>query len=106
MSIDPRIQITGESQSEAVQSARTADRQVATNKTAQVAPGSGEDTVSISSTHQEVQSLTVSLQNVPEVRTDRVNSLRSQIQQGQYQPSSQKVADAIVQEHGKVNVTA
>lgn len=106
MSIDPRIQITGEAQSEAVQSARTTDRQNAANKTNQAVPNGGEDTVSISSAHQEVQSLTASLANVPEVRTDRVNSLRSQIQQGQYQPSSQKVADAIVQEHGKVNVTA
>jgi flagellar biosynthesis anti-sigma factor FlgM len=106
MSIDPRIQITGEAQSEAVQSARTTDRQAAANKTPQVALGSGEDTVSISSTHQEVQSLKVSLANVPEVRTERVNSLRSQIQQGRYQPSSEKVADAIVAEHGKVGVTA
>src|SRR5277367_1141601 len=100
MSIDPRIQVNSEAQSEAVQSARTTDRQAATNKTAQAAPHGSEDTVSISSTHQEVQSLTVSLAAVPDVRTERVASLRSQIQQGQYQPSSQKVADAIVQEYG------
>src|SRR5271154_769346 len=108
MNIDPKIQLTtNDAQSEAVQSARTADRQVsASDKAAKTAPASGEDTVSLSSTHHEVQSLTASLSGGPEVRSDLVNNLRTQIQQGQYQPSSQKVADAIAREHGKLDVTA
>lgn len=105
MNIDPKIQITGDAQSEPVQSQRTGDRVSGTSKAAQVLPGSGEDTVSISSTHQEVQSLTASLTAVPEVRSQLVSSFRERIQQGQYQPSSNQVADAIAQEYGKLNVS-
>jgi flagellar biosynthesis anti-sigma factor FlgM len=51
-----------------------------------------------------VQTLAANLENVPEIRSDRVQSLRAQVSQGQYQPSSQSVADAIVREYGQVNL--
>jgi flagellar biosynthesis anti-sigma factor FlgM len=57
---------------------------------------SGEDTFSLSSTHDVVQSLTASLASVPEVRTDRVSALQQRVSSGSYQPASQNVADAII----------
>jgi flagellar biosynthesis anti-sigma factor FlgM len=108
MNIDPKIQVTSDGQPERVQGPRSAERPDSNGTSrptlAPASGASGEDTVSLSSTHQEAQSLTSSLASVPEVRSQLVNSFREQIQQGQYQPSSQKVADAIAQEHGKVNL--
>ena len=57
---------------------------------------SGEDTLSLSSTHEVVQALTASLASVPEIRTQRVAALQQRVNSGVYQPESQKVADAII----------
>jgi|SRR5271156_3720680 len=105
MYVDPKIQFPSDSQPEQVTSTKNA-----ANPSGGAAKATGassnEDTVSLSSKHGEVQTLATNLASVPEVRTDRVNSLRGQVSQGQYQPSSQKVADAIVREYGKVNLQA
>lgn len=107
MNIDPKIQVANDGQPEQVQSTRTAERSLGgTSKAAQAGASRGEDTVSLSSTHQEAQSLTASLTAVPEVRSQLVSSFQQQIAQGQYQPSSEKVADAIAREYGKLKVTA
>ncbi len=107
MSIDTKIQFPTDSQPEPVQiSKNTANSSTGAAKPAGVSPAGGEDTVSISSKHTEVQTLATSLKAVPEVRTARVDSLKAQVQKGQYQPASQHVADAILKEHGKVNARA
>jgi anti-sigma28 factor (negative regulator of flagellin synthesis) len=46
-----------------------------------------------------VQTLKASLLNVPEIRIDRVNALQQKVSTGQYVPSSEKIADAIIAEH-------
>jgi negative regulator of flagellin synthesis FlgM len=97
MKIDPRVQLPSDNQPDPVKSSRSSSAQSKGATGASGAnPAAGEDTVSISSTHGELQSLTASLANVPEVRTDRVNALQQQVNSGQYQPDSQKIADAIL----------
>jgi flagellar biosynthesis anti-sigma factor FlgM len=75
-------------------------------KTRGISSSGGEDTVSLSTAHGEVQTLAAGVAAVPEVRTERVNSLREQISKGQYQPTSQQVAGALIRDHGKVNLQA
>jgi len=105
MSIDSKIQFPSESQQpEQVSTTRnTSSTSKGAARSSGISPGRGEDTVSISSTHGEVQALTAGLSTVPEVRSGRVDALRAQVEQGSYQPASAKVADAIVKEYGKYN---
>jgi negative regulator of flagellin synthesis FlgM len=107
MYIDGKVQFPSDAQAEAVKTSKNVGGSAtgAANKQAGVSPASGEDTFSLSSKHGQVQVLAASLAAVPEVRTERVNSLREQLNQGQYRPASGKVADAILQEHGKVSVS-
>jgi flagellar biosynthesis anti-sigma factor FlgM len=108
MKIDPRIPYTGETQQpDSVKNTRSSGAaSQSASKSTGLDPTAGEDTVSLSSTHGEVQSLTAAVANVPEVRTDRVTALQQQIGKGQYQPSSQNVADAIIKEYRKANTQA
>ena len=109
MYIDPKIQFPNDSPPDPLTGARTASTPAigGASKGGSVAPASTDgDTVSLSSTHGEIQTLTASLANVPEIRTDRVDSLREQVGQGTYQPSSQRVADAIVREYSRVSQLA
>ena len=104
MFIDGKLQFPTDSQPEQVKTTKNAGGSAAgTVKLGGVSSSSGEDTVSLSRTHGEVQALTAVVAAVPEVRTERVTSLREQISKGQYQPTSQQVADALIREHGKVN---
>ncbi|HEY2461199.1 MAG TPA: flagellar biosynthesis anti-sigma factor FlgM [Candidatus Acidoferrum sp.] len=97
MIIDPRLQFPTDSQPEPLKNTRTsgATAQTAANNTG-TKPAVGEDTVSISSTHSDIQTLTSNLANVPEVRTHRIDALQQSVTSGQYKPDSQKVADAIL----------
>lgn len=107
MQIDPKIQFPNDAQPDAVASPRSPGAAAAgATKPVGVSPSAGEDTVSLSSAHGEVQTLAASLGSVPEVRSDRVTALSNQVRQGQYAPPSQQVADAIIKEHGKLNVRA
>jgi flagellar biosynthesis anti-sigma factor FlgM len=97
MKIDPRVQLPGDIQPDAVKASRKSGVQSpAASGAAGVKPSSGEDTVNISSAHGDVQTLSASLANVPEVRAPQVNALRQQVNSGQYRPDSQKVADALI----------
>ena len=97
MKIDPRIQLPGDVQPELIRNSRkSAVQPTGTADTGGVRPAAGEDTVSISSTHSDVQTLKANLANVPDVRTDRVAALQQRVSTGQYQPDSGKVADAII----------
>ena len=97
MKIDPRVPLPGDNQPAPVKGSRTSGaKSGGASSTAGASSAGGEDTVNISSTHGELQSLTASLANVPEVRTDRVSALQPQVSSGHYQPDSQKIADAIL----------
>jgi flagellar biosynthesis anti-sigma factor FlgM len=107
MFIDGKVQFPADSQPEQVKTTKnTGGTPAGTARSGGVSSGSGEDTFSLSSTHGEVQALSAGVASVPEVRAERVNSLREQISKGQYQPTSQQVADALIREHGKVNLQA
>jgi flagellar biosynthesis anti-sigma factor FlgM len=107
MPIDPIIPVPGNAQPEPVKSTRSGGASASSSASAaNVRPASGEDTVSLSSTHGEVQSLTASFANVPEVRTGRVNALQQLVSGDQYQPDSGKVADAIIADHSRVSAKA
>jgi flagellar biosynthesis anti-sigma factor FlgM len=58
----------------------------------------GEDTVSLSGTHSDVQRLTSAVSQVPEVRAERIAALQGKVRSGNFQPDSQKVADAVIAE--------
>ena len=107
MFIDGKVQFPTDSQPEQVKTAKnTGGTSAGAVKSGGASSSSGEDTVSLSSTHGEVQALAAGVAAVPEVRTERVTGLREQISKGQYQPTSQQVADALIREHGKVNLKA
>jgi flagellar biosynthesis anti-sigma factor FlgM len=107
MKIDPRIQLPGDAQPDRVQTTKNAGTksQGAASSTG-VSPAAGEDSVKLSSTHGDVQTLAASLANVPDVRIDRVQAFQQRVRNGQYNPDSGKVADAIIRDHAKVSVKA
>jgi flagellar biosynthesis anti-sigma factor FlgM len=105
MCIDPTIQFPSDARAEQVSSTKNA-----ANATGGASKSSGptasmwEDRVSLSSTHEDVQMLAAGLASVPEVRAERVSALKQRVSSGQYQPSSEKVAEAIVREYSGIHV--
>ncbi len=107
MKIDPRIQLPGDIQQEAVRNSRkSGGASSGASDASSAKPAADEDTVSISSTLGDVQTLKTSFASVPEVRTPLVNALRQQVNSGQYQPDSLKVADAVLAEQAGANNAA
>jgi flagellar biosynthesis anti-sigma factor FlgM len=100
MKIDPRVQFPGDIQPDAVKnSGKTSVHSTRAAGANGVKPAAGEDTVNISSTHGDLQTLKASFAHVPEVRTALVTALRQQVNTGQFQPDSLKVADAVIADH-------
>ncbi len=56
---------------------------------------SGVDTTALSTGQGRVAALVSQLQNVPDVRQDKVDSLRTAIQQGEYKVSPEQIAAAM-----------
>lgn len=56
----------------------------------------GGDKVEFSSGSRDVMKMQEILQGTPEVREDKVNSLKKQIEQGTYQVDSHKIADKML----------
>jgi flagellar biosynthesis anti-sigma factor FlgM len=107
MKIDPRVQLPADTQPDRVQNAgKSGVHSTSAAKNTGVSPATGEDTVKLSSTHAQVQTLAAQLNNVPEVRTNRVQALQQQIHGGQYHPDSKQVADAIIKEHSGASAKA
>jgi flagellar biosynthesis anti-sigma factor FlgM len=101
MKIDPRTQLPGEVQSTPVKTSRNAGAAPSFKQSTGVNPAAGEDTVRISSTHTDLQTLKANLAAVPEVRVDRVDTLQQQVNSGYYKPDSQRVADAIIADQSR-----
>lgn len=57
-----------------------------------------EDKLDLSNRGSEVNNFIDKLKELPDVRQDKVNSLRDQIASGSYNPSSEKIADAILKD--------
>jgi len=99
MKIDPRIQFTGELQSDQVKDTKgNAVRSQPGAQSGAANSVTGGDTVQLSSKHGEIQQLAAQVADVPDVRVDRVAPLQAKVQSGEYQPDSQKVAAAMLAE--------
>jgi flagellar biosynthesis anti-sigma factor FlgM len=96
MKVDPNIQSIINAQSESVQNGKTTRTQGAASEGSTAGQVDGSDTVEFSQKFAEVQQLTSKLQQLPDVRSERVSMLRQQIQQGTYNPKSSDVAAAIL----------
>jgi flagellar biosynthesis anti-sigma factor FlgM len=94
MKIDSRIPAPDNSRTDQVNDPRSgaAKNSSATNG------GEPNDTVQLSSDQATVRQLVSQLNQVPEVRQQRVSSLQAEVQSGQFQRSDQQVANAIVNE--------
>ena len=57
-----------------------------------------EDKLDLSNRGSEVNTFIDKLKELPDVRQDKVNSLREQIASGNYNPSSAEIADAILKD--------
>ncbi|HME58163.1 MAG TPA: flagellar biosynthesis anti-sigma factor FlgM [Terracidiphilus sp.] len=99
MKIDPRVQSSGELQSDRVKDTKgSAVRAQSDAKSEGAKSVPNGDTVQLSSRHSEIQQLSAQAANVPDVRVDRVAPLQAKVRSGGYQPDSQKVADAMLTE--------
>ena len=99
MKIDPKVQFPDNSQPERVSGKRSGDvAPKSGHQTTGVNSPTGEDTVSLSGTHNEVHNLASAISHVPEVRTERIAALQSKVQSGNYKPDSEKIADAVISE--------
>lgn len=56
----------------------------------------GEDQAELSGVHIQVQALVGQALQLPEIRPERVQALRQAVASGQYQPSPQEVAGALL----------
>ena len=54
------------------------------------------DQVSISNETKEIQNIKETLENKPEIRQEKVDQIKNQIQNGNYQVDSQKIAEKII----------
>ena len=57
------------------------------------------DTVVISEAAKRIQEARAQLDEIPDVREDKVAELRNQIQNGTYQPDAEKTANKLLKEH-------
>ena len=94
MRIDPQIPATDPTATSSVSNQRSG----AAANTSSGVSGEPSDTVQLSSAQSVLSSLVSQLANVPDVRQQKVDALRVQIQSGQYQIDNQQVANAIVDE--------
>jgi negative regulator of flagellin synthesis FlgM len=100
MLIDPKIQFPSDARAEqASRTKKAANAARGASRSSGPAASRREDRMSLSSKHGEVRTLEAGLANVPEVRAERVSALKRQVSSGEYQPSSEKVAEAIVREY-------
>jgi len=94
MRIDPQIPAPDAAATSSVSNQRSG----AAANAAAGASGQPNDTVQLSAAQTVLSSLVSQLANVPDVRQQKVDALRAQIQSGQYQASNEQVANAIVDE--------
>ena len=98
MKIDPKIQATGELQSEALKGAKKGQGRGAPARV-EGGGGSSGDTIQISSQHGQVRQLAEQAAKLPDVRGEKVAPLKASVEKRSYHPDSSKVADAMLKEH-------
>lgn len=98
MRIDPNLQYPNV-QADNVQGTKKNVPQSSELETAQDSAQLGaDDTVHLSGALGQVQLLKAKLAQTPDVRAEKVASLRQQVQQGTYKPSNEQIANALVSE--------
>ena len=75
-----------------VNNAHSASKVERTNKT-----GKSKDVFSLSTQAEDYQAVRKALANVPDVRTDRINQIKSRIDSGEYQVTAFDIASKILQ---------
>jgi negative regulator of flagellin synthesis FlgM len=58
------------------------------------------DSIRVSERASTLGELTAKAEQLPEIRQERIDQLRTQIQSGEYRPSSEEIADAILKDEG------
>ncbi|EKD42160.1 MAG: hypothetical protein ACD_73C00297G0001 [uncultured bacterium] len=58
---------------------------------------SGGDRVAISGASQQMKTFRTSLSSIPDVRAEKVESIKSDIESGHYNPPAELIADAMMQ---------
>jgi negative regulator of flagellin synthesis FlgM len=108
MKLDPRLSLTGQPTADPIKKAdaKSVDGGQVQSKSQESSTRLREDTVTLSSSAADVQRLTASLNDVPEVRSDRVQALQQRIQTGNYAVDREKLADALIGEQPRLNVKA
>lgn len=61
---------------------------------------SSQDKLDVSSRAAEVGELVEEVKNLPDVREAKVQEVREQIESGDFNPSNEKIAEAILEEEG------
>jgi negative regulator of flagellin synthesis FlgM len=92
MRIDPQIPGANTAGTGSVSSSRTGG---ATTSSSAPASGQPNDTVQLSANQTTLSRLVSHSASVPEIRQDKVDALRTQIQSGQFQRSNEQAANAI-----------
>ena len=108
MKLDPRLSLTGGPVADPVKKSETkpVDAGQVRSKAGEGTSSLGEDRVTLSSSASDVQRLTTKLNEVPEVRTDKVKALQQKVRSGTYTVDQEKLADALVSEQPRLNVKA
>lgn len=100
MRIDPN-QIPGNIQPENVDQTKNRGAQPSdANATPGNSPFGIEDSFQQSGTLSQVQQLKAKLDQVPDVRSEKVAALRQQVQNGTYKPTNEQIANAMISELG------
>jgi flagellar biosynthesis anti-sigma factor FlgM len=73
--------------------------QVATQKASQGASAPSEDTTTLTSTSNSIDSLVSQVLQSPEIRQEKVASLSQAINSGQYELDPQAIAASMIDEH-------
>lgn len=72
------------------------DRSVSGSESKNVRSGGG-DTVAISGTGAQMKALRTSLNSIPDIRAEKVQSIKNEIESGRYNPPAELIADAMMQ---------
>jgi len=108
MKLDPRLSLAGGPVADPVKKSESkpVDGGQVRSKAEDSASSLGEDRVTLSSSASDVQRLTAKLNDVPEVRTGKVQALQQKVRTGAYTVDREKLADALVSEQPRLNVKA
>ena len=93
------MRISGKSGSVSSTQGVAGGRPAATSASAPVAPAAGSDAVQVSSAARLVAVAQQALAAVPDIRTEKVDAIKSQMDADSYHPDGEAVAEGLIKEH-------